>query len=158
MSAAAASSMLAAVSWPFATASSAAAIAATPPIARKRLPPVRPFGTMSVSPCTTSIVSASMPSFSDSTCLKLVTCPWPLSCIPEITVALPSPPTLSVIVSPLPPPQRSMYIASPMPRRRPSFAAPARRAANPAQSALRIASRIAPSKSPLSYSLSTGVW
>ena len=71
-SAAAASSSPAAVSFPFPTASSAASIAATPPIARKRLPPVSPLGTMSVSPCTTSIDSASMPSLSESTCLKLV--------------------------------------------------------------------------------------
>ena len=78
--------------------------------------------------------------------------------MPEISVTLPSPPIFTVTVSPFPPPQRSMYMPSPSPRSFPRFAAASRRAGKPAQSAFSMASFIAPGKSPLSYSLSTGVW
>jgi hypothetical protein len=69
---------------PFWITSSAAPPAATPAIARKREPPVRPSpGTRSVSPCTTLIFAASMPSFCDRSWTNVVVCPWPLSCMPE---------------------------------------------------------------------------
>ena len=44
-----------------------------------------PNGTRAVSPCTMSIWLASMPSSDDTTCAKVVSCPWPWLWLPVKT-------------------------------------------------------------------------
>ena len=48
-----------------------------------------PNGILAVSPCTISTCSIGMPSWSATSCAKVVSWPWPWLCVPVNTVTLP---------------------------------------------------------------------
>ena len=73
------------------TTASVAVLIADPPNCREREPPVPPpRGTMSVSDCTSVILSTGIPVNSDTIIAKLVWCPCPCADVPAFIVAEPS--------------------------------------------------------------------
>ena len=103
MSAALASIAEAATSLPLAMILSATPMVATPATAIVRLPPVKPSGVVSLSPCTIRMLPESTPSRAEAICVIAVSWPWPLVWLPRKSVIVESSLNLATAVSGGPP-------------------------------------------------------